>query len=282
MQQTMQELEITTHVKKAWYTLSEWNRLTPEQHQAVLDSIPATTGKRFNEQKNGSIAWAHYSWNPVTGCLHNCPYCYARDIANRFYPQGFAPTFHPERLAIPVSHHPRIDAAIAGRCVFTCSMSDLFGSWVPQSWISAVLEAIYNAPEWYFLLLTKNPHRLLGIDFPPNAWVGTTIDRQSRIKTAENVFQKVNAQVKWISCEPLLEPLTFSALDIFDWLVIGSQSSTSQLPAFQPEWDWVQSLVSQSRQAGCCVYFKPNLGLLLQDQAPINEYPCVSECHTRT
>jgi pyruvate-formate lyase-activating enzyme len=26
-----------------------------------------------------------WSWNPVTGCLHDCPYCYARDIANRFY-----------------------------------------------------------------------------------------------------------------------------------------------------------------------------------------------------
>jgi len=45
----------------------------------------------LNRQKNDDIEWAKYSWNPVTGCLHNCPYCYARDIAERFYQQKFEP-----------------------------------------------------------------------------------------------------------------------------------------------------------------------------------------------
>ena len=30
------------------------------------------------------IDWCDASWNPVTGCLHGCPYCYARSIATRF------------------------------------------------------------------------------------------------------------------------------------------------------------------------------------------------------
>lgn len=30
------------------------------------------------------IDWATASWNPITGCLHGCPYCYARGIARRF------------------------------------------------------------------------------------------------------------------------------------------------------------------------------------------------------
>ena len=30
------------------------------------------------------IEWCSHTWNPVTGCLHNCVYCYARDIAWRF------------------------------------------------------------------------------------------------------------------------------------------------------------------------------------------------------
>jgi protein gp37 len=30
------------------------------------------------------IDWADMTWNPVTGCYHNCEYCYARKIANRF------------------------------------------------------------------------------------------------------------------------------------------------------------------------------------------------------
>lgn len=30
------------------------------------------------------IDWADSTWNPVTGCLHGCEYCYARRIAERF------------------------------------------------------------------------------------------------------------------------------------------------------------------------------------------------------
>lgn len=30
------------------------------------------------------IDWANATWNPVTGCLHGCKYCYARGIARRF------------------------------------------------------------------------------------------------------------------------------------------------------------------------------------------------------
>lgn len=30
------------------------------------------------------IEWADSTWNPITGCRHKCPYCYARGIANRF------------------------------------------------------------------------------------------------------------------------------------------------------------------------------------------------------
>lgn len=32
------------------------------------------------------IDWCDSTWNPVTGCLHGCEYCYARAIANRFAP----------------------------------------------------------------------------------------------------------------------------------------------------------------------------------------------------
>lgn len=30
------------------------------------------------------IDWADATWNPITGCLHGCEYCYARRIAERF------------------------------------------------------------------------------------------------------------------------------------------------------------------------------------------------------
>jgi Bacteriophage protein gp37 len=41
-----------------------------------------------------------YTWNPVTGCLNGCSYCYAAKMAKRFK-QSFEPTFHEERLREP-------------------------------------------------------------------------------------------------------------------------------------------------------------------------------------
>jgi DNA repair photolyase len=51
-----------------------------------------------------AIEWCDYTWNPVTGCKHGCPYCYAWKIAERFkgskaWPQGFEPML--PYLALP-------------------------------------------------------------------------------------------------------------------------------------------------------------------------------------
>lgn len=34
--------------------------------------------------KKTKVDWCDSTWNPVTGCLHGCEYCYARKIAKRF------------------------------------------------------------------------------------------------------------------------------------------------------------------------------------------------------
>lgn len=217
---------------------------------------------KFN-RVNENIDWAWWSWNPVTGCLHNCPYCYARDIANRFYAQKFEPTFLPERLSAPQNTKLPDTASIAddprARNVFVCSMADLFGKWVPQEWIDAVFEQVIAAPEWRFLCLTKFPQRLAELDWPENAWVGTSVDRQHRVRVAEKAFAGVKAGLRWLSCEPLLEPLQFESLDMFDWVVIGAQSRSTGAPEFQPPVEWILDLIAQARVAGARVYVKPNV-----------------------
>ena len=30
------------------------------------------------------IEWCDHTWNPITGCRHNCSYCYARRMTARF------------------------------------------------------------------------------------------------------------------------------------------------------------------------------------------------------
>lgn len=47
--------------------------------------------------QKSKIEWCDMTWNPVTGCLHGCEYCYARGIARRF--AGFEPRCGGELIA---------------------------------------------------------------------------------------------------------------------------------------------------------------------------------------
>jgi protein gp37 len=262
---------------KEFVTLDEWHELREPERVAVLSRVGKS---KFNKQENTDIEWADWSWNPVTGCLHACPYCYARDIAFNIYPPevGFTPTLWPDRLSAPLQGVPKdVDTSVARKNVFTCSMADLFGRWVPNEWIERVLRAAAENPQWNFLFLTKFPKRMAEFNIPANAWMGTTVDLQARVNNAEKAFEKVKAQVKWLSIEPMLEPLKFTRLDLFDWIVIGGASPSKAIdgsPA-TPEWnvpiDWIADLHRQAREAGCKVYYKTNSGLM--GLTRIREYP---------
>lgn len=251
-------------------TVEEWKGLDAATQQALL-SGSVGNHSTFNKTTD-SVEWASWTWNPVTGCNHGCPYCYARVIATSgrtagAFPNGFKPTLCASRLAAP--RHTKVpgDATFdeRQRNVFVCSMADLFGRWVPNEWIEAVLREARNAPQWNFLCLTKFPKRMAEFDIPENVWMGTSIDLQARVAGAEAGFANVKSKVRWISVEPMIEPLKFNRLDLFDWIVIGGaskQPATADSPA-TPEWfppfEWIADLVAQARAAGVKVYFKTNL-----------------------
>jgi protein gp37/ParB-like chromosome segregation protein Spo0J len=251
---------------------------------------PQPKGKAtFNQTPGEGISWAEWSWNPVTGCLHGCGYCYAREIATSdrlapYYPAGFTPLFHHERLDAP--RNTSIPAAHANEDawhrVFVCSMADLYGRWVPDEWIEQVHAAMLTSLQWEYLLLTKFPSRYVGLDLPPTAWLGTSVDEQRRVRIAEDAFRQIDGvAVKWLSLEPLNESLEFTDLSMFDWVVIGAQTETRQagkvVPAFAPPFEWVARITAQAREAGCKVHMKPNLLGAVSPQLPgmqmLNEYP---------
>lgn len=236
--------------------------LPPDEAQhSEINNSERKPRPQFN-RTNDNIEWAGWSWNPVTGCLHDCDYCYARDIANRFYPEGFKPTYHPDRLEAPINTNPLI-GEYGGNKVFVCSMADLFGKWVPEEWITAVLDQALRNPQWTFLFLTKFPIRMAEFDYPPNAWLGTTVDKQWAVERAEKAFRKIKESgftgVCWLSCEPMLERLTFTSLGMFDWVVIGGASKSTQTPEYRPPFDDIVHLYQQARQSNCRVYMKTNL-----------------------
>ena len=246
----------------------------------------------FNKT-NDSIEWAKWSWNPVTGCFHSCPWCYARDIAqnDRYkeaYPKGFAPMYHPDRLdAVLNTKIPKSRKDEPGiKNVFVCSMADLFGSWVPAEWIQSVIDATAKRLDFNFLFLTKNPKRYLEFNFPVNAWLGATADTAARYQTAIEAFEELrdmkssSHSVTFLSCEPLseylyvkakliaeplVEPVFLSSYSVlsdrgkifdlpFDWAIIGGFKDGRQ-----PDWSWVENILFECRKAGKQVYFKPNL-----------------------
>ena len=139
------------------------------------------------------IDWADSTWNPVTGCLHGCEYCYARRIAERF---GGASETHNNECCHecqwitegtgeiheldepiydydhgrnapypfdfdPTLHRYRLDEPrrwTKPRTIFVCSMADLMGEWVPSPWKQDVIAACKAAPQHRYMFLTKNPY----------------------------------------------------------------------------------------------------------------------------
>ena len=157
----------------------------------------------FNESTGPGVSWAGWTWNPVTGCIHACTYCYARAISARFpnaFPAGFTPLFHPERLDAPAN--TRIPKAHAGDPaygrVFVVSMGDMYGRWVPQEWIDQIHAVEHEHPEWEYLHLTKFPARYVTQRMPVTAWAGTSVDEQARVRIAEDAFRRIGkVKVRW-------------------------------------------------------------------------------------
>jgi protein gp37 len=268
-------------------TVSEWQQMADPERKNVFDSAPQNTKYGWNET-NDNIEWASWSWNPLTGCLHNCAYCYARDIANHYFTHldhtgdRFTPVFYPDRLYSPSNaKSPNLDAItdpierMAKRNVFVCSMADLFGKWVPTEWINAVLQQAWDNPQWTFLFLTKFPIRMAEFEYPSNTWIGTTVDSQHAVERAEKAFQKVRdggyEGVAWLSCEPMMERLTFSKINLFDWVVVGGSSKSTQTAEFKPPIEWTFHLWEQAKNHGLPFYMKTNLGV--ENESRHREYP---------
>ena len=248
--------------------------------------------------RNTKIDWCDSTWNPVSGCLHSCEYCYARRIAERFggypsdeklheldvpqmishrndeggwnpwykcaYPFSFSPTFCRYKLDEPQKWKKP-------RNIFVCSMADLFGEWVPDEWIREVIAACDAAPQHRYLFLTKNPARYMELvangiitKDQPNFWFGSTAT------TPEMPFFWHNELNTFVSIEPILAPfkdLTDDGIDPASkvkWIIVGAETGNRKNKV-APRKAWVDEIVRAAKKAGTPVFMKDSLRDLMGD-----------------
>ena len=272
-------------------TIPQWNAMSAAEREKYLDPSNFPSDVKLNPQDSDGTDYAQRSYSTIVGCKHPCQiYCWAHDVTLRFpgsYPHGFNPVFRPRMLNAPRNTPIPAEAAFDGRYKNVSSnfMSDMFGRWIPAPWIEATLAVERADPRWNFLHLTKFPKRILEFEIPKNAWMGTSVNFQVRVTIVEEVFAELREKypdaVFWLSIEPMLEPIKFTRLHLFNLIVIGGAARSMRTPEWRPPHRWILDVVAQADAAGCKVFEKTNLYgnriLELPFDAPIKtDYPQVA------
>lgn len=251
------------------------------------------------------IEWCDFTWNPVTGCLHNCEYCYARKMSARWnriecdrcngcgtawlsnppdfhincikcngygtvpHPDHFKPKFHPDRLDQPAKCKKPAR-------IFVGSVCDLFGEFIPDEWIEKVFAACEAAKQHTFYFLTKDTARY---------GHGETVERFQNNKnwwagfsaSDEYTYYMRRRQVKvwprtFLSLEPLhgeinlSRPLDYSGPDL-DPLgwLIVGSETRNGRPVNMPKREWLLDIREQCKALGIPLFEKNSLAGLLPE-----------------
>ncbi|KKM80164.1 hypothetical protein LCGC14_1342710 [marine sediment metagenome] len=234
------------------------------------------------------IEYGDYAWNFASGCGNNSDgkcnsggfKCWAYPITQRFaghYPNGFRPTIYPEALLSPLylKKPSRILCAFMGDLFWDCPEFDpdrkniLRGfteggsSWEDISLKRILYYVIESCPQHTFIFLTKQPQNLAKFQFPDNCYVGVTATTfgalTGSLYYSLPYLADIQAKVKYISFEPLLESVSGEslgiAMQVVDWLIIGAQTK----PYRPPRIEWVSEIVEAADKAGIPVFLKDNL-----------------------
>lgn len=208
------------------------------------------------------IEWTEQTWNPTTGCTKislGCKHCYAETMARRLqamgvrgYENGFKLSILPERLVEPLKRKkPTI--------YFVNSMSDLFHNDIPFEFLDQVFDVIRCTPQHTYQILTKRGARMRkyfaqsGRKVPSNVWLGVSVENQKHGLPRIDELRAIDASIRFLSVEPLLEDIGAVDLSGIHWVIVGGESGPKARP-MKPE--WVEAIKEQCEMQGAAFFFK--------------------------
>ena len=207
-----------------------------------------------------SIEWTEQTWNPTVGCTKispGCKNCYAETMAARLkamgtpgYENGFELTLVPSRLEQPLQRQKHT-------VYFVNSMSDVFHEEVPFEYIDKIFETIRKTPQHTYQILTKRAERMAeyfkGKIAPDNAWIGVSVEDQQYGVPRIDFLRSVNAKIRFLSVEPLLEGLGELNLSSIHWVIVGGESGPKARPMQKA---WADDIRLQCEEANVAFFFK--------------------------
>ncbi len=220
-----------------------------------------------------TIEFADYTWNPITGCQHGCPYCWAEKFNNRYFKQNFKiPQIHEERLLEKVPGLPknRISNPIAESIspdkpvIFTVDMGDIFSPGVGAAWRSEVFKYVYKNDKAVFLFLTKNPVEYLRnrLAIPKgNTIIGTSLDYAHNLKRVDYVKRMTDFGYRtFVNIEPLMSMMDAVDFSGIDFVVVGALTGRK----YRPDARWHRSIKHDK------IYFKRNYQVYFSELKNMN------------
>ncbi len=206
------------------------------------------------------IEWTELTWNPTTGCTKvspGCKHCYAETMAKRLkamhtagYENGFELSVLPSRLEEPLK---RKKPAV----YFVNSMSDLFHEGISFSFLDQVFDVINRTPHHTYQILTKRADRMaeyfLSRKPLKNVWLGVTVEDKHYGLPRIDYLRGIDASIRFLSVEPLLEDLGSMDLKEIDWVIVGGESGPKARPMKE---SWVLAIKQQCEDTGAAFFFK--------------------------
>lgn len=247
--------------------------------------------------RDGTLIPGH-TFNPWRGCQavsEGCDHCYAKTLVER-YGGNFAVRQRTSATYWRQPYKWQKQAEIEGYRpkVFCASLADVFDNQVEPQWRADLWSVIWRTPTLDWLLLTKRPQNIIKM-LPTNwgkgwnnVWIGCTAENQAEADRRIPLLLEVPAAVRFLSCEPLLGPVSLRQWMCLiqpdggpawcdkgglHWVIVGGESGPGKRPM---DLAWARSLRDQCNASGVAFFGKQDDEVRpLPDDLMVRQWPQV-------